>query len=88
MTLFQYGLSIVRVNQYAGAKFTDCESSYAEYGLCFLTGDDYLGSVGLMDHGGAHGELVLSFAVLAGLLGAFTVAAFFIMRLVATAPAN
>jgi len=42
IALFQYGLSVARINQFAGIVFHDCPDVAAWAGFCFLTGDDYL----------------------------------------------
>lgn len=81
--LFQYALSLVRINEYAGAEFTDCNEARAAAGACFMTGNDYLHSQHLNE-----GQLPTDFALLGALLFGLSCLTFVVMFRVATAPSN
>mmetsp|Transcript_31045 Transcript_31045/g.68637 ORF Transcript_31045/g.68637 Transcript_31045/m.68637 type:complete len:601 (-) Transcript_31045:8-1810(-) len=83
ITLFQYGLSIARINQFADVAFDDCPSIAAMAGFCFETGDDYLQESRL-----SQSLLGRDFALLLALLVVFSIGAYIVMWRVATKPAN
>lgn len=44
-SFWQYGSSMLQINEFKGLKFKDCTSQQASQGLCFATGEEYLASI-------------------------------------------